>query len=97
MGNQWAKGAIRSPEFAAAITARQTGRLLKEETKEKIRAARALQEPTFGMLGKSHSDDTKAKMSAAHKGKKKSPETIERMKIAARKRMAEKKNGAVNH
>lgn len=92
-GNQWAKGVIRSPEFCAAISERQIGRLLTVETKEKIRAARALQAPTFGMKGKTHSEDTRKKMSDAKKGKKKSPETIERMRIAARKRMADRKNG----
>lgn len=91
MGNTWAKGAVRTEAQKDAVRKSSTGRVFSEESREKIRAARAIQEPTFGMLGKSHSDETKAKMRSAKLGKKKSPETIERMKIAAKKRCEAKR------
>lgn len=59
-----------------------------QETRAKIRAARALQVTTpetrekmrVAMLGKTHSEETKQKLSALWKGKKRSPETIEKMR-----------------
>lgn len=96
LGNSWSVGIKRTPEQCAAIGDRSRGRKASDETRAKIRERRAEQLPTFGMLGKSHSDDTRAKMRAAKVGRKKSPETIERMREAARRRMAEGRNGAVN-
>lgn len=95
-GNKWSVGKVRTAEQRAAISRAHTGKTLSEETRAKIREKRALQEPTFGMLGKVHSDETRQKMRDAKVGKKKSPETIERMRDAARRRMAEGRNGAVN-
>lgn len=96
MGNKWSVGIKRTPEQCAAIGERSRGRKASEETRAKIRARRAEQAPTFGMRGKKHSAGTREKMRAAKLGKKKSPETIERMRQAARRRMAEGRNGAVN-
>ena len=96
LGNSWSVGIKRTPEQCTAIGERSRGRKASDGTRAKIREKRAVQAPTFGMLGKSHSDDTRAKMRAAKIGRKKSPETIERMREAARRRMAEGRNGAVN-
>ena len=96
MGNKWSVGIKRTDAQKEAVRVAATGRVMSDETKQKIRAARAKQEPTYGMAGKSHDDETKAKMRAAKLGKKKSPETIERMNRAAKKRWEVKRAGTSN-
>lgn len=90
------KSAVRTAEQRAALSEFRKGMTHSDETKQKIREARARQAPTFGMLGKKMTDETKAKMSDAAMGKKKSPETVQRMREAAARRMAIGKNGAIN-
>lgn len=95
-GNKWSVGIKRTEAQKEHMRAMSTGRRHTDEAKAKIRTKRAEQAPTFGMMGKSHSDETKRKMSDAAKGRKKSPETIERMRAAAQRRIAQGRNGAVN-
>lgn len=91
-GNKWAVGSVRTVEQRASLALAAASRVASEETKAKIRAARAQQAPTYGMAGKTHSDETKAKMREAKLGKKKSPETIEKMRQAAKRRVEAKRD-----
>lgn len=95
IGNKYSVGIKRTDEQRAHLSEIKRGKPVHDEmARQRIREALALQAPTFGMLGKVHSDDTKARMSAAKIGKKKSPETIERMKLAARRRDEAKKDSS---
>lgn len=96
IGNQWSVGVARTDDQKERLRQIKTGKKLSETAKAKIRAARAAQPPTCGMAGKAHSAEAKAKTSAALRGIRRSPETIERMRQAAARRMAEGKNGAIN-
>jgi hypothetical protein len=57
-----------SEESKRKISIATTGKVISEETKEKIRQARAKQVPP--MLGKQFSDDHKRKLGDAHRGEK---------------------------
>lgn len=76
-GGEGAAGAVQSVENrkkkSQAALYRWSQGPMPEETRNKIRKKRALQITT---------DDTRAKMSAAHKGRKRSPEAIERLRQA---------------
>lgn len=94
-GNKYSVGLKRTDAQRAHLSEIKRGKPVHDEAaRQKLREARALQAPTFGMLGKAHSDDTKARMSAAKIGKKKSPETIERMRLAARRRVEARKGSS---
>lgn len=74
-GGEGAAGAVQSVENrkkkSQAALNRWSQGPMPEETRNKIREKRALQITT---------DETRAKMSAAHKGRKKSPDAIERLR-----------------
>lgn len=98
-------GQKRSEETKARMSAAQKGRIFSEETKVKMaesaknrppisnetREKLKNRIPNKGMLGKSMSDDTRAKMSASQQGKKMSNEAREKMKIAAKIREENKR------
>ena len=69
------------------------GKKLPEEQKDKIRLAQIGRPPTYGMLGKKHSEETKIKMSLASKGKKKSLEATEKMRNSLKGKLVGSKNG----
>jgi NUMOD3 motif len=76
-GGEGAAGAVQSiknrKKKSQAALHRWSQGPMPEETRNKIRKKRALQITT---------DETRAKMSAAHKGRKRSPESIERSRQA---------------
>lgn len=76
-GGEGAAGAVQSVENrkkkSQAALHRWSQGPMPEKTRNKIRKKRALQITT---------DETRAKMSAAHKGRKRSPESIERSRQA---------------
>lgn len=66
----------RTPEHCAAIAASKLGHMVSEEAKAKIASSH---------LGRKQSEATKTKRSISNTGKTRSPETIERMRIAQKK------------
>ena len=92
------------------MSASQAGKFVSEEARENMRAAQqrrkdsgyvppAITDEARAKIGAAHkgkvmSEETKAKLRAANLGKKKgpkSPETIERMQVAAKARWAKKR------
>lgn len=75
LGNQNAKGAIRSEDTRRKMSEAQKGRVVSEETKLKIRQVKAYTSPSTrqkmreAKLGKSLSTETRLKMSESHKKK----------------------------
>lgn len=66
-GEHSGSGAKRTPEQCKAISDRMQGRVLRDETKQKLRVA---------LTGRKATVETRAKLSNARKGKKHSPEHI---------------------
>jgi len=99
------KGQKRSEETKARMSIAQKGRTFTEETKYKMaEAARnrpliseetrqklKLRIPNKGMLGRTMSTETKAKMSTSQQGKTMSEETKVKMKVAAKIREENKR------
>lgn len=98
-------GQTRSEETKARMSAAQKGRILTEEHKAKLAIA-AINRPPIseetrqklkqrtpnkGMLGKTMSAETKAKMSASQQGKKMSEEAKTKIRIAAKIREENKR------
>ena len=75
IGNQNAKGAIRSEDTRRKMSEAQKGRTVSEKTKEKIRQSKSYMSPETrqkmreAKLGKSLSAETRLKMSESHKKK----------------------------
>jgi hypothetical protein len=98
-------GQKRTEETKARMSAAQKGRTFTEETKrnmaeaaknrppisEETRVKLKNRTPNKGMLGKTMSAETKAKMSAAQQGKRMSEEAKAKMRVAAKIREAKKK------
>lgn len=98
-------GQKRTEETKVRMSAAQKGRTFSEETKRKMaeaaknrppisdetRAKLKNRTPNKGMLGKTMSAETKAKMSASQQGKKMSEEAKAKMRVAAKIREAKKK------
>lgn len=98
-------GQKRTEETTAKMSAAQKGRTLTDEHRAKLAIAATTRPPISeetrqklkqrtpnkGMLGKTMSDTTKAKMSASQKSKKMSEEAKAKMRIAARIREENKR------
>jgi group I intron endonuclease len=84
-GGDGISGYRATPEHRAAISARQLGRAITEETKAKMRESRLINNP---FRGRRHSPETLAKMSAALTGRPsvKSEEGMESFRAAMAKR-----------
>lgn len=72
-----ATGKTKSPEHVANVAAALRGRKMTDEQRQKMRDAK------LGKKRGPHSAETKARMSAAAAGKKKSPEHVAALKAAA--------------
>lgn len=87
-----------SPEGRAAVSAAMSGRVLSPETREKLATAQRGRKRVFSeehrmnlslsskghkrLVGRKHSDEAKARMSASQKGLRKSAEHIEKLRQA---------------
>jgi hypothetical protein len=82
-----------------------SGRVYSEETKQKLREARALQmisdetrkKMSEAHTGRVHSEETKAKMAKAAKGRKKSPEELAKIREARAKQVITTKQVTCPH
>lgn len=80
------RGRKHSPDAIAKMSARRRERPpASEETRAKIGAAQ---------IGRKHTDEAKAKIGRAHKGRTFSPETIAKMRLAARLRWVNRRTAA---
>jgi group I intron endonuclease len=85
-----ATGRECTPETRAKLAAHNTGKTMPAETRAKI--GDALRGRTHGTPGAPISAEHKARISAANKGTRKTPETIARMCVAAKARVQRQKD-----
>lgn len=83
---------VNNPERKKSLSRKLTGRRVSDETKQKLRARVMTDEwrENIGNAarGRKHSTGTIAKIVRSHKGRKNTPETIQKMKDAATRRWA---------